>query len=95
MVVQGLIPVGHYCIDMVVDFKVEIQRLNKNLKNAKNPLDQLQRKMAADGYEAKVPEALKKSNVEKLDGLKKKVADIEEAIASFERLLSLEEKEAK
>jgi valyl-tRNA synthetase len=79
----------------IVDFKVEIQRLNKNLKNAQNPLEQLERKMAADGYEAKVPEALKQTNLEKLDGLKKKASDIEEAIASFEKLLSLEEKETK
>ena len=76
----------------IVDFKTEIQRLNKNLKNAKNPLDNLQRKMAAPGYEDKVPEKLKKDNIEKLDGLKKKVSDIEDAIAKFERLLTLEEK---
>jgi hypothetical protein len=35
---------------------------------------------------------LKKANDEKLEGLKKQVSDIEEAIANFERLLSLEDK---
>ena len=75
----------------IVDFKAEIQRLTKNLKKAKDPMDNLQRKMAAPGYEDKVPEKLKADNIEKLDGLKKKVSDIEEAIANFERLLSLEE----
>ena len=35
---------------------------------------------------------LKKQNVEKLEGLKKKITDIEEAIANFERLLTLEVK---
>ena len=48
--------------------------------------------MAADGYEQKVPDNLKKANIEKLESQKKVVADIEEAIANFERLLSLEEK---
>jgi valyl-tRNA synthetase len=76
----------------MVDFKTEINRLNKNLKSAKGPMEQLETKMAADGYEEKVPEDLKQANIEKLDGLKKKVSDIEEAIANFERLLLLEDK---
>ena len=53
-------------------------------------MEQLERKMKANGYEEKVPEALKASNIEKLQGLKKKVADTEEAITKFERLLILE-----
>jgi len=76
----------------IVDYKTEISRLNKNLKNTERPLDQLQKKMAAPGYEDKVPEDLKKANIAKLDGLKKQISDIEETIANFERLLSLEEK---
>ena len=76
----------------MVDFKVEINRLNKNLKQAKNPMEQLENKMIAVGYEEKVPDDLKKQNVEKLEGLKKKITDIEEAIVNFERLLSLEDK---
>ena len=54
-------------------------------------MEQLERKMKANGYEEKVPEALKASNIEKLQGLKKKVADTEEAITKFERLLKFEE----
>ena len=76
----------------MVDFKVEIKRLQKDLNGAKKPLESLQRKMAADGYEEKVPEDLKKANLEKLESSKKFVAELEEAIANFERLLSLEEK---
>ena len=76
----------------MVDFKVEIKRLQKDLNGAKKPLENLERKMAADGYEQKVPDNLKKANIEKLESQKKVVADIEEAIANFERLLSLEEK---
>ena len=75
----------------MVDFKVEIARLKKEHKKAENPAQQLEKKMAAAGYEEKVPDNLKKQNVEKLDGLKKKMTDIEEAIANFERLLTLEE----
>lgn len=76
----------------MVDFKTEIGRLNKNLGKAKGPMQQLEKKMATDGYQQNVPDNLKKANDEKLVGLKKKCADIEEAIVNFERLLSLEDK---
>jgi valyl-tRNA synthetase len=76
----------------MVDYEKEIVRLNKEMKKAQGPLEQLEQKMASDGYTEKVPEELKQQNVEKQDGLKKKVADIEEAIANFEKLLSLEDK---
>lgn len=75
----------------MVDYKQEIQRLNKSLKKTANPLQTLERKMAADGYEEKVPEHLKKANTEKLGAYKKEISEIEETIANFERLLSLEE----
>jgi len=75
-----------------VDFKTEIGRLNKNLKNAKGPMEQLENKMATTGYQEKVPADLKIANDEKLNGLRKKCADIEEAIANFDRLLTLEDK---
>ena len=42
----------------IIDYKVEIQRLNKTLKSAKVSLEQLERKMKADGYKEKAPEAL-------------------------------------
>lgn len=76
----------------MVDFKQEIDRLNKNLMKQKTPMEQLTKKMAADGYEDKVPDDLKKTNNEKLESYKKQILDIEEAIANFQRLLSLEEK---
>jgi len=75
-----------------VDFKTEIGRLNKNLGKAKGPMQQLEKKMVTAGYQQNVPEELKKSNDEKLVGLKKKCADIEEAITNFERMLSLDDK---
>jgi len=75
-----------------VDFKTEIGRLNKNLKKAKGPMEQLEIKMKTTGYQEKVPDDLKSANHEKLNGLKKKCADIEGAIASFERLLTLDDK---
>jgi valyl-tRNA synthetase len=76
----------------MVDFKTEIGRLNKNLGKAKGPMEQLEKKMVTSGYQENVPEDLKQENVEKLSGLKKKCADIEEAIVNFERLLNLEDK---
>ena len=55
-------------------------------------MQQLEKKMAAAGYEEKVPQKLKEQNIEKLEGLKKKLVDIDAAIANFERLLTLEDK---
>jgi valyl-tRNA synthetase len=75
----------------MVDYKKEISRLNKEKQKAKGPLQQLETKMAAGGYAEKVPEKLQKQNVEKQESLKKKVTDIDEAIAKFEKLMSLEE----
>lgn len=75
----------------MVDFKTEIGRLNKNLNKTKGPMEQLQKKMSTDGYAENVPDDLKQANEEKFEGLKKQVSDMEEAIANFERLLSLED----
>jgi valyl-tRNA synthetase len=76
----------------MVDYTQEIDRLTKSLKKTSNPMETLKRKMAADGYEEKVPEDLKRQNAEKLAAYEKEVSEIEETIANFERLLSLEEK---
>lgn len=77
----------------MVNYKQEISRLTKSLAKTSNPLQNLERKMAAEGYEEKVPDDLKKANAEKLEAYKKEVAEIEETIANFQRLLSLEEKQ--
>ena len=76
----------------MIDFKVEIARLEKTLRGAKGPMENLEKKMAADGYQEQVAEELKQANMEKLDSLKKKVAEIEDAISKFERLMALESK---
>ena len=75
----------------IVDYKMELKRLQKNLNQTQNPMEQLVKRMQVDGYEEKVPADLKKQNLEKLEGMKKKISDIEETIANFERLLKLEE----
>ena len=49
--------------------------------------------MVADGYEDKVPEDLKKQNSEKLAAYEKEVNKIQDTIANFERLMSLEDKD--
>jgi len=77
----------------MVDYKQEIQRMTKSLKKTLNPMDTLKRKMTADGYEEKVPEDLKKQNAEKLAAYAKEVNEIQDTIANFERLMSLEEKD--
>ena len=77
----------------MVDYKQGIQRLTKSLKKTSNPMDTLKRKMGADGYEDKVPEDLKKQNAERLAAYEKEVNEIQDTIANFERLMSLEEKD--
>ena len=74
----------------LVDFKVEIARLQKGLNSTVPHIETLRKKMAADGYEEKVPEHLKVSNKDKLESLLKKKFDLEDAITNFERLAALE-----
>jgi valyl-tRNA synthetase len=75
----------------MVDFETEIKRLNKNLNSTLPVLKKLETTMSAPGYDAQASEALKKENQEKLESLNKKKAEIEEAIANFEKL-ALQEK---
>jgi len=70
----------------LVDFKVEISRLQKNLKSTLPLIHSLEQKISAEGYEEKVPEDLRKSNQEKLESLQKTKLDLEEAIANMEKL---------
>lgn len=76
----------------VVDYAAEVKKLNKTLTNTLPAMQNLEKKMSTAGYEENVDEELKFANIEKLEGLKKKVSDIEEAIANFERLALLEQK---
>jgi valyl-tRNA synthetase len=75
----------------LVDYKVEISRLQKTHVANANLLTTLQKKMAVTGYEDKVPEELRKENTAKLESLNKIKSDLEEAIANFERLSVLEQ----
>jgi valyl-tRNA synthetase len=70
----------------LVDFKVEINRLQKNLKSTLPQLAQLETKVAAAEYATKVPEEVQKDDAERLDSLTKKKKEIEEAITNFEKL---------
>lgn len=74
----------------LVDYASEIKKLEKQLSKTTGPLQQLEAKITASGYEDNVSEDIKKTNLERLDGLKKKMADIEEAITNFKNLQALE-----
>lgn len=74
----------------LIDFNVEIKRLQKDMDRTSSQLEQLENKMEADGYDDKVPEDVKKSNQENLESLRKKKADLAEALTNFERLAALE-----
>lgn len=75
----------------LVDFNAEIKKLEKNLGKTTPALENLQKKMEAPGYEENVKDELKKANLEKMEGLQKKVADIKAAIANFEKLALAEQ----
>merc|ERR1711957_394624 len=70
----------------LVDYASETKKLKKQLSKTMGPLKQLETKMAAPGYDDNVSDEVKASNIERLDGMKKKAADIEEAILNFENL---------
>jgi len=74
----------------LVDYAAEIKKLQKQLTKNANPMGQLEKKIAAPGYEENVSDDIKAKNLENLNGLKKKAADIEEAIANFKALEELE-----
>jgi valyl-tRNA synthetase len=74
----------------LVDYDVEIKKLEKNLKKTMPALQNLEKKMNANGYEEKASDDLKAANAEKLEGLKKKVSDINDAIENFKKLALLE-----
>ena len=74
----------------MVDYDAEIKRLTKSLKSTEPALKKLENTIKSPGYLEKSPEDLKKANEEKLESLQKKKADIEEAIANFEKLALLE-----
>jgi len=67
----------------LVDYAAEIKKLEKNLSKTMPALTNLEKKMTAAGYNEHVSDKLKAQNAEKLEGLKKKVADIHTAIENF------------
>jgi valyl-tRNA synthetase len=74
----------------LVDYAAEIKKLEKQLTKTTGPMQQLEKKMAAPGYEDNVSDDIKAKNTENLEGLKKKAADIEDAIANFKTMAELE-----
>ena len=74
----------------LVDYSAEIKKLEKQLSKTSHPLKQLETKMAAPGYENNVSEEVKATNTERLEGMKKKILDIEEALANMKNLAELE-----
>jgi valyl-tRNA synthetase len=75
----------------LVDYKVEISRLQKSMNTTMPAIHTLEQKMAADGYQENVPEDLKLANMRKLESLLAKKSDLEEAIANLEQLQLLDQ----
>lgn len=76
----------------LVDYDAEIKKLEKNLGKTLPSMKNLEKRMNAEGYKKKDNKDLKKKDGEKLEGLKKKVADIEVALDKFRTLKKLESK---
>ena len=74
----------------LVDYAAEIKKLEKQISKTAGPMQQLETKMAAPGYSNNVSDEVKATNNERLEGLKKKMADIEEALANMKNLAELE-----
>jgi len=75
----------------LVDYDAEIKKLEKSLSKTLALQTNLEKKINAPGYE-KASEDLKKNNSDKLDGLKKKSAEMDSAINFFKRLAAFEKK---
>lgn len=75
----------------LVDYAAEMKKLAKQLSKTTGPMETLETKIAAAGYEENVSDEVKATNTERLEALKKKMADIEVAIANFKNLAALEE----
>lgn len=79
----------------LVDYGVEIGRLQSNLTTTVRLIDGLEQKIQTDGYEEKVPADLKEANAQKLESLRATKNEIEEALSNLERLANLDKQEAK
>jgi valyl-tRNA synthetase len=76
----------------LVDFQVEINRLKKSLDTTAAMIERTTTKMTAMDYATKVPEEVQAIDKEQLESSTKKMREIEEAIANFERLAILDHK---
>ena len=74
----------------LVDYTAEIKKLEKQLGKTAGPMEQLETKMAAPGYEDNVSDEVKATNTERMEAMKKKMADIEEALSNMKHLSELE-----
>lgn len=70
----------------LVDVEAEVSRMNKEVTRIVSSLEQYRRKIAAPGYEDKVPENVRAANLEKIVALESELQSTEAAIASFESM---------
>ena len=70
-----------------VDPAAEMAKLDKRAAAAAKQIAELEKKMAADGYEAKVPERVRAENEEKVAKLRAEIAAAGAAKEDFEKLL--------
>ena len=59
----------------LIDIKLEMARIAKRTKQLEDFLSKLQQKMAAPGYDSKVPAAIQQDNIDKCSGYVKELAE--------------------
>lgn len=77
----------------LLDYDAEIKKLEKSLSKTLPVIQSLEMQMNAPGYDENVTDEFKIQNTEKLEGLKKKAAEIELAIDSFNKMKEGEERD--
>lgn len=71
----------------IVDINTEVERLKKEITKLEPMLETYKRKITAKGYEEKVPEDVRKLNLEKLEGYEKEMSTMLATLAQFESML--------
>jgi valyl-tRNA synthetase len=72
----------------IIDIETEVARLLKEVERIKPLVDSYRRKVAAADYESKVPEAVRKTNAEKMAAYDTELQAVEVALATFREMQS-------
>lgn len=72
-------------LDGLIDYGAELDKLTKELENAKQEVDRAEKKLANKGFTDKAPAAVVQKEEEKLEANKKLMAEVEQTIEEVRR----------